>query len=240
MEYLKFFILVVVMLTAVKMKTFFFEAGKKSGNLHLDELDCIRFKRIGLLASVQYIDIIGKAKEFLEKRGKSVFVSKGGRMHSGQILGCDISAAVDVKDKVDAFLLIGSGRFHALNVASLGKPVLIWQPGSEIYEFPIEEIKRIEARKRAGIAKFIAAYKIGIIVSAKPGQEKLNEALKIKGMLEKRGRKAFLFLSDMILGNELENFKIDAWVNTACPHLILDLPNAINLDILKNILNKRL
>lgn len=218
------------------MKTMFIDAAKKFYDIDFKELESIKSSRIGLIASLQYISIIYSVKEKLEKKGKKVFIarSKGRLKYPGQILGCDISAALAVKDKVDIFLLIGSGKFHALNVASLGKPVLIWQPGSRPFMLPEEEIERLEARKKAGIAKFLIAQKIGIIVSTKYGQEKLSLALKMKEKLEKKGKKAFIFVSDLISKNDLENFSVDVWINTACPNLIMDLPNTVNMDVVSN------
>jgi len=217
------------------MKTVFFEARKRFDKLgaELKELDSIEYGKIGLLASVQYTTIIGSIKKELEKRGKKVLMSKTLK-YPGQILGCDISAASAIRDEVDAFLLIGSGRFHAYNVAVLGKPVMIWQPGSKISIFPADEIEKLNLRKKAMIARFIASDKIGVLVSTKPGQQRLDAALKVKKMLEKKGKEVFLFISDTIQKNELENFKIDVWINTACPSLIHDLPNTINLDAIKD------
>jgi 2-(3-amino-3-carboxypropyl)histidine synthase len=220
------------------MKTMFIEAARKFDNIDFKELEGIKSSKIGLIASLQYISIIYSVKKFLEKKGKKVFLakSKGRLKYPGQILGCDVSAALAVRDKADIFLLIGSGKFHALNVASLGKPVLVWQPGSKPFMLPKEEIERMEARKKAGISKFLMAHKIGIIVSTKYGQEKLSWALKMKEKLEKKGKKVFIFIADMISKNDLENFSVDVWINTACPNLILDLPNTVNMNHIENYL----
>jgi len=217
------------------MKTLFFEARRKISGIDFSPLGAIKYKRIGLLASVQYANTINSVKEALIKLGKEVFLSKALK-YEGQILGCNVAAALAVKDKVDAFLIIGSGRFHAYNVASLGKPVFMWQPGSNVFEFPKEEMLKINARKRANLLKFLSADSIGIIVSTKPGQCRLAEAMELKKKLEKKGKKVFVFISDMISKNDLENFKVDAWINTACPQLILDMPNVLNIDAALEVL----
>jgi 2-(3-amino-3-carboxypropyl)histidine synthase len=161
--------------------------------------------------------------------GKEVFLSKALK-YEGQILGCNVSSAIALKDKVDAFLIIGSGRFHAYNVASLGKPVFIWHPGSNVVEFPREEMLKINARKKANLIKFLSTDSIGIIVSSKPGQCRLSDAMEFRRKLEKKGKRVFVFISDMISANDLENFKVGIWINTACPQLILDMPNVLNID----------
>ena len=209
------------------MKTLFFEAKRKISGIDFSPLAAIKYKRIGLLASVQYADTIYNIKEALIKLGKEVFLSKALK-YEGQILGCNVASAIAVKDKVDAFLIIGSGRFHAYNVASLGKPVFMWQPGSNVFEFPKEEILKINARKRANIIKFLSADAVGIIVSSKPGQCRLAEAMEFKKKLEKKRRKVFVFISDMISKNDLENFRIGAWINTACPRIVEDKHGIVN------------
>jgi len=217
------------------MKTLFIEARRKFSDVDFSELGKIKYKKIGLLASLQYIDLIHQVKRKIEGSGKKVFLAGGNAKYAGQILGCDVSAASAVKEKVDAFLLLGSGKFHALNVAALGKPVLIWHPGSGIVEFPHEEIRKINARKKANIIRLLSSDAVGVIVSTKLWQEKLNQALEIKRMLEKKGKKAFIFISDTVQKNELENFDVKIWINTACPNLVLDIPNAINLESLYDV-----
>jgi len=213
------------------MKTLFFEARKKFSKIDFSELGGIKYGKLGLLASVQYVHIIYSARKVLEKNGKNVFLAKTLK-HPGQILGCNVSAAAKIRDKVDAFLIIGSGRFHAYNVAALGKPVLLWQPGSRIVEFPKDEFSKIKMREKANMSKFLMADNVGIIVSTKPGQNRMADAMKLKEKLEAKGKKAFIFIADMVSKSELENFKADIWVNTACPQLVLDIPNMINIDSL--------
>jgi len=216
------------------MKTLFFEARKKFSDIDYSPLADVKYRKIGLLATVQYINTIYSVKAELIKRGKEVFMSKALK-HECQILGCNVDAALKIKDKVDAFLIIGSGRFHAYNVASLGKPVIIWRPGSRIIEFPKEEIFKIKAREKANLSRFLLAESVGIIVSTKPGQCRLADALQLEKKLKAKGKKSFIFISDMISGNELENFRVSVWINTACPHLTLDIPNLLNIDSIASL-----
>jgi len=67
------------------------------------------------------------------------------------------------------------------------------------------------------LMKFYSADNIGILVSTKPGQNNLKEAIELKKKLKKN---CYIFVSDMINEAELENFPfIQAWVNTACPRI---------------------
>ena len=63
--------------------------------------------------------------------------------------------------------------------------------------------------------KFIAARKVGILVSNKPGQENLKYALQLKDKI--KDKECFIFLDNDIKIDEFDNFReIDVWINTAC------------------------
>lgn len=202
------------------MKTLFIEARRKACKIDYSALDSLKkFDKIGVVYSVQYKDAAEKIKEKLG--GKAIL--------GGQVLGCDVSNAKKMKSKVNAFLLIGSGRFHALSIAMLGKKTFIFNPESKILdEISEDEVKRMKTRKEAALMKFYAADKIGIIVSLKPGQENMKSALELKKKLEAKGKKAFIFVCENINEAELENFDCGMWVNTACQALNME-PKILNI-----------
>jgi len=215
------------------MKVLFIEAVKKK-NLNfeqLSQLEKLPGKSISLFYSIQYKKQAEQVKNFLEKNKRKILIFK-------QVLGCSILSS-NIKNS-DSILLIGSGRFHALSIASHLAPV-IDKEDKEIYIFEQgklekiskEEIAKMRNRKKAALSKFYSADEIGIIVSTKLRQQKMNEAFQLKKKLEKKGKKAFIFLADNINTNELENFSCRAWVNTACPGLIFDNANIINIDDIK-------
>ena len=78
--------------------------------------------------------------------------------------------------------------------------------------------------------KFLNADKHGILVSTKPGQENLKQALGIKKELKK---KSYLFLANNIDTNEFENFGLDSWINTACRRMDMNDSRIINVDKIK-------
>jgi len=104
------------------MKTLFIEA-KYTGKISLTNEAVSHIpNRIGLLTTVQFAFQIEDIKSQLI--GKKVIVPKGKQKHYAQVLGCDVSASEAIKDKVDAFLYIGSGEFHPLGIAlKTGKTV---------------------------------------------------------------------------------------------------------------------
>ncbi|MBQ4368184.1 MAG: diphthamide synthesis protein, partial [Candidatus Methanomethylophilus sp.] len=86
---------------------------------------------VGLLASVQYVHLLPRAKEIIEASGRRALIGKGdGRIfYPGQVLGCNCSSAVAVQDDVDCYLFLGEGDFHPL-AATFGvkKHVVILNP----------------------------------------------------------------------------------------------------------------
>ncbi|GAI52850.1 unnamed protein product, partial [marine sediment metagenome] len=93
-----------------------------------------------------------------------------------------------------------------------------------------KEIKQLKAKRKTTLIKFLKADKIGILVSTKPGQENLQKAIRLKKQLEKKGKQPYIFLSNNIDTSQFENFNIGSWVNTACPGLVFDNSEIININ----------
>ena len=189
------------------------------------------YKRIGLVTSLQFVKSLEKVKEFLGKRGKEVFVSKSLK-YEGQILGCNLSAAKNIEDKVDCFLCISAGKFYPLGLAlETSKKVFnLDLEKNEIYsmnklKYKLQKI--IEWNK----LQFENAKKIGILVSWKKGQ--INENIfEIKKRLEKRGKEVFILAMDEITPEKLEGLKVDFLINCACPRIGIDDLNKFKIPLI--------
>src|SRR3989344_1588884 len=118
---------------------------KYTGKVELDKLELDKLpKKIGIVTTAQFLDKSKYIIKYLEKNQKEVFIDKDKQKNKGQILGCDVSAAIKIQDKVDAFLYIGSGRFHPIGVAlKTNKDVFCFNPTtnifSKLYEKEIEK-----------------------------------------------------------------------------------------------------
>jgi 2-(3-amino-3-carboxypropyl)histidine synthase len=177
-------------------------------------------QKIALVTTIQFLDQLKSIQKQLEKQGiKSII--------AGQVLGCNVEAATRIQDKIQAFLYIGSGKFHPLSIAMAlkkHKPIYIYNPlTKEFSKLKQEDINRAQAKKKAAKIKFLSANKIGLLVSTKPGQNKARIAEKIRKNLEKKGKKCYIFLFNDFNQEQLENFpEIEAWINTFCPGLSLE------------------
>jgi 2-(3-amino-3-carboxypropyl)histidine synthase len=193
------------------------------------------YTKIGLTTSIQHIDALTDAKQFLVGAGKTVQVSDAGHLpHPGQVIGCNYSNAKIIADKVDAFLFIGGGIFHALGIApGTSKPTIIADPYDNRAYSITDQAERLLKQRYASIMEARPAKTIGILVGLKLGQKHLDQALKAKTAIEKSGRSAYLLAGREITPDALMEFQnIDAFVNTACPRISLDAPGKFQKPIL--------
>jgi 2-(3-amino-3-carboxypropyl)histidine synthase len=181
-------------------------------------------KKICLVSTIQFVNVLPELKKHLESLDKKVFIK-----NNGQILGCNSDNALAFEDDADCFLYLGSGKFHPLNLAlrlKSHKPIFLLNPLTEEFiELKKDEIENGLKRKKGQQIKFFSASSYGILVSTKPGQNKLKQALELKEKLENKSKKAYLFMFNDLDLNQLENFpKIGCWINSLCPGLSLEQP----------------
>ncbi|MEE9236659.1 MAG: diphthamide biosynthesis enzyme Dph2 [Thermoplasmata archaeon] len=182
-------------------------------------------QRVGLLTTVQHLPWLEEVRRYLEERGKEVVIGEAdGRIaYAGQLLGCDVHTARSLENLVDAFLYVGTGDFHPLGVAlATEKRVVAADPFTEEIR-DMSKVKEAILRQRfAAIAAAMEASTYGIIVSQKVGQYRMALALKTKRLIEAEGRKGYLLLMDFVGPELLKGYRVDAFVNTACPRIAID------------------
>ena len=182
-------------------------------------------KRIGLLTTTQFRGWLPQIKEHLEKAGHEVRIGEPDKRvaYAGQLLGCDYHTAEVVKDDVDGYLYIGTGEFHPLGVAFLtDKPIVIADPERGSARNLADLKDRILRQRWAAIARAHDAKIFGILVSKKIGQIRMEMAKDLKALAEKHDRQASIFLLDLVSPDMLEGYRVDAWVNTACPRIAIE------------------
>ncbi|MCK4647641.1 diphthamide synthesis protein [Candidatus Pacearchaeota archaeon] len=171
-------------------------------------------KNIAIAYSIQYHDIAFEIKELLSNNITKIT----------QVLGC---SKLSFPKTTQAIVLIGSGRFHALSLASkINLPIYILEK-DKLTKLPESEIESLKKTKKVSYLKFLNADKIGILISTKPGQENLKKAIDLSKKI--KDKKSYLFISNNINTSEFENFGLESWVNTACPRLDFD-SSVINID----------
>jgi len=183
------------------------------------------YKRIGLVTTVQHVDMLGEARELLLSVGKSVAVGDAGRLkYAGQVIGCNYSNAKAVVKDVDAFLFIGGGRFHPIGVAlATSKPTIVADP-YEQRAYAIEaEVQKIMKQRWSCIREAEKAKRFGVLIGLKSGQKRIDEALQVKEKLKKKGKEVTFLTMREVTPEALIQFPtLDSFVNTACPRIALD------------------
>lgn len=182
-------------------------------------------KRVGLLTTTQYRHWLLPIKEHLEVKGHEVRIGGPDKRvaYAGQLLGCDYHTAQVVEEDVDGYLYIGTGEFHPLGVAFLtDKPIVLADPERGTARDLAGLKDRILRQRHAAIARAQSAETFGIIVSTKIGQERMGLAADLKALAERHGRRSNIFLMDLVSPAHLEGYRVDAWVNTACPRIAIE------------------
>jgi len=219
------------------MKTVFIEA-KHDEKITLPE-DLIKKlpKETVLFTIVQFIGSVAGIKKQLEKSKIKVKLLKTRHSkYSGQILGCNIE-----KFNSESFLYIGDGMFHpkALLLKNNAR-VFTYNPLTMKYsELTKKDAEDMVKKQKAGFVKFLSSREIGVLISTKPGQNRLKQAKLLK---KKYPEKNFYFLIFNTLDfTQLENFNfIDCFINTACPRISYDDSDKIrkpmiNIDDLREL-----
>jgi 2-(3-amino-3-carboxypropyl)histidine synthase len=181
-------------------------------------------KKVGIVTTAQHNHKLKEIKEILEKNKIKAEVG-------GQILGCDVSAAKKIKDRVDAFLYVGSGRFHPIEVQlETDKKVVMANPlTNEAKALEKSDVDRIKKQQKGALLRFLSSKEIGIIISTKPGQNKLKKAIELKKKI--KDKNCYLFIADTIDYNDLQNFPfIECWVNTVCPRFADGKKGVVNYE----------
>ncbi len=188
-------------------------------------------KKIILFTTIQYHNQLSNWKKSLEAAGKQIYIFKP--KHSvveGQLLGCGIEKwDVDA----DCFLFVGDGTFHPKALVIRNNiPVWRFDPKTNEYELLSDkEIELAKKKQKGALARFYTSKKIGVLVTTKYGQQRLQLALKLK---EKFPEKEFTFLLfDDLDYNALEDFPfLECFVNTMCPRIGLDDTNKTEKPVL--------
>ena len=195
----------------------FIEAQSKESLTNLSQKEISKLpKKLIIAYSIQFKTLAYNITKQLKSHKIQVIKTQ-------QVLGCS-----ELKTK-NPILLIGQGKFHAQNLY-LQTPLLYILEHNKINKISEQDIKSFQIKRKTALLKFLQAEKIGILVSTKPGQENLKQAIILREQLKKQGKTPYIFISNNIDITQFENFQIESWVNTACPGLAYDDARIININ----------
>jgi 2-(3-amino-3-carboxypropyl)histidine synthase len=196
-----------------------------------------RWRRIGLVTTVQHVHMVDEIRELLRVRGFMVYVGEGAERapHPGQVLGCHYGNAQAVAGDVEAYLYVGGGEFHPKGlILSTGKPVVVADPyNASVRLMTMDDLMRLAKRRVAQIAAAGEAERIGVLVSSKPGQRATMVAETLRSRFAAKGCEAVIIYLDEVRAEHLNNFvEAQAFVDTACPRVAIDGVSGVDRPIL--------
>ncbi len=211
----------------LRLPTFFVEMRQEGRSADVLAADLARTslpRRLGLVGSIQHLDLLPSLAKELEARGFTPRWGRGGRRlaYAGQALGCNYTGAEEVLPEVDGYLFLGTGRFHPLGLAyAVDRPVWALDPLSGELSEPLDREGMIR-RRLLTIAQVTGARRWGILASSFDGQNRQGMAFALKARAEARGREADILVFDRLDPRDLVGRSLDAYVSTACPRIALD------------------
>ncbi|RLG27381.1 diphthamide biosynthesis enzyme Dph2 [Methanosarcinales archaeon] len=186
--------------------------------------------RVGVVTTVQHLHTLGEVCWVLESSGLDpvVGVGDGCIAHPGQVIGCNFSTAAA---ECDEYLFVGSGRFHPIGVAIARRRRVVAADPYTGRAFVVDPEPII--RKRCGVvARALDTESFGIIVSSKPGQERLGLARELLGLVEEHGKRGVIMVMDVVKPDQFLGLGLDALVSTACPRIAVDDGESFGVPIL--------
>ena len=176
-------------------------------------------KKIAICYSVQFENQAKEIRNNLKEKEITDFI---------QVLGCSNPR---LKSNPEAILLIGEGKFHSVSLEYETKIPVFLVENNKLIKVSKEEVEKKEKLEKGAYLKFLNSKNVGVLITTKPGQSKLNRALELKNKL--KNKKTYFFLGNELSVKEFENFKIDSWINTACPRMDLEDSRIINMNKIK-------
>ena len=180
--------------------------------------------RLGVVASIQHLDLVGPLTEALGRRGITLRSGEGDARlaYAAQALGCNYTTAERVADEVDGFLFLGTGLFHPLGLAyAVEKPVWSLDPLQTTLAPPLDRDGMVR-RRLLTIARVMDARRWGILVSTFGGQNRMAMAQRLRERARSHQREAEILVFDRLESRDLLARDVEAYVSTACPRIALD------------------
>lgn len=151
-----------------------------------------------------------------------------------QTLGC---SNPKFSDDTEAIIIFGQGKFHTVSLAYESGLSTYVIEGNTLWKVSSEEIEKMKKKERGAMLKYLNSDKVGILMTTKPGQRRIEKAVKFKKGL--KDKKSYIFVANDLNVAEFENFGLDCFVNTACPRMDLTEGSILNLEKVEKLLQSQ-
>jgi 2-(3-amino-3-carboxypropyl)histidine synthase len=221
-------------------KPVIFEEYRNSREIEMKEgiFDLLKeknYRTIGLVSSIQYVDMMYDVRNALEKTGFKAIIGRQDRRmkYPGQVLGCNFSAAHSISQEADCFLVVSTGKFHGIGVQlSTDKEVFILDL-NEMRLVPMrEDTDRFLKVRYARLSRAMDAKRFCVVADTKIGQYRKKLAEVIVDQVREAGKQAVLVTTNDIKPSDYENMMCDAVIFTGCPRVPIDDQDKFAMPIL--------
>ncbi|MCI4337774.1 MAG: diphthamide biosynthesis enzyme Dph2 [Thermoplasmata archaeon] len=209
------------------LPTYFVEMRERAGDTAALSRTVVQAqlpRSLGLVASIQHLDLVEPLRSALAEVGYTVRVATGDHRlaYAAQALGCNYSPVEALAGEVEGFLFLGTGAFHPRGLAlAVDRPVWPLDPLRNEIEPPVDRASLLRERWLR-VASARDAERWGVLVSSFAGQFRGAMAESLRRRAEARGRSATLLAFGRLDPADLQGRAFDAYVNTACPRIATD------------------
>jgi len=134
----------------------------------------------------------------------------------GIVLGCDTSVC---NVQADINIFIGDGYFHPLAMGiNTGRETLAIRPHGGVERIAYNKF----LKRRLALIGMAEGRNVGIIISSKPGQNRMALAMELRDVAEENGYSVRLYISDYLYPHYLTGLPEDFFVFTGCPRVATD------------------
>lgn len=196
-----------------------------------------KIKKVGLVSSIQYIKNLKIAEKRLINEEVEVFIGKGDKRvkFRGQVLGCNVSSVIGIKDKVEKIIMFENGNFHAKSISIMAKKdVICFDPFTKkrFFFYYNNIIKEILDAKQKNIGSLKKVKKVAFLLSSKLGQNRITDVLKLKKLFKSHNLSTIVIVADYVNFDSINNFGVDLIVSSACPCIVLNEREQFKIPIL--------
>ncbi|MEL9929636.1 MAG: diphthamide biosynthesis enzyme Dph2 [Sulfolobales archaeon] len=186
-----------------------------------EEIERHNARKIAIFTTIQHEKLLPKVSRYMSQRYEVISPNKG-----PIVMGCEYSSPISVRDRVDLYLIISGGVFHALGLglAVYGKPVIKIDP----YERKIVDLSyEINKIYKIRIYKIHQASEARnwILIDGVRGQNRSWYRKYLENLLRERNREYIVYISEIINRDLLYNIDsrwAEAYVILACPRIPID------------------
>ncbi len=185
-------------------------------------------KKLGVVSSLQHVKILNDILKKLREKGIEGLIPEGALPYflKGQVIGCDYRSALSIKDKVEGYVIISGGSFHALGLyLATRKPVIKADPYENKASDMTKEGERILKLRMYVLFRALNVRRWGIIVGTKTGQYRPMIVDRLTKEMRSKGWDYRLLASESLnkqLIEDIDNEWFQGFVITSCPRLAID------------------